>query len=72
MATYTREYQLKQPSRFFDRTSLESGASSNIMGNAALIEDVLLVAAGATGVDIGGDRIFSDIMRMSERINLRL
>ncbi|MED6155467.1 putative phospholipid:diacylglycerol acyltransferase 2 [Stylosanthes scabra] len=43
-----------------------------IMGNVALVEDVLRVAAGATGEDIGGDRIFSDIMRMSERINLRL
>ncbi|RZB74939.1 putative phospholipid:diacylglycerol acyltransferase 2 isoform X2 [Glycine soja] len=71
-ATYTIEYQLKQPGGLIDRRGLENGASSNIMGNAALIEDVLLVAAGATGVDIGGDRIFSDIMRMSERINLRL
>lgn len=39
------------------------------VGNVALIEDVLLIAAG---VEIGGDRMFSDIMRMSERINLRL
>ena len=72
MATYTREYQLKQPGGLIDRRGLENGASSNIMGNAALIEDVLLVAAGATGVDIRGDRTFSDIMRMSDRIILRL
>ncbi|TKY67127.1 putative phospholipid:diacylglycerol acyltransferase 2 [Spatholobus suberectus] len=72
MATYTREYQLKQPGSLIDRRGLERGPSSNIMGNAAFIEDVLRVAAGATGVYIGGDTIFSDIMRMSERINLRL
>ncbi|XP_020215180.1 putative phospholipid:diacylglycerol acyltransferase 2 isoform X1 [Cajanus cajan] len=71
MATYTREYPLKQPGSLVDR-SLETGASSNIMLNVALIEDVLLVAAGATGEDIGGDLIFSDIMNMSQRINLRL
>ncbi|KAL2328520.1 hypothetical protein Fmac_021947 [Flemingia macrophylla] len=64
IATYTREYQLKQPGTLVDRRSLESGASSNIMGNVALIEDVLLVAGGATGVDIGGDSILSDIKQM--------
>jgi phospholipid:diacylglycerol acyltransferase len=52
---------------------LESGARvNNIMENVALIEDVLRVAAGATGANIGGDKIFSDIMRISERISLRL
>ncbi|CAJ1979198.1 unnamed protein product [Sphenostylis stenocarpa] len=69
MATYAREYQLKQGGSLVDWGRRES---SNIVGNVALIEDVLRVAAGTTGVDIGGDRIFSDIMRMSERINLRL
>ncbi|XP_027348469.1 putative phospholipid:diacylglycerol acyltransferase 2 [Abrus precatorius] len=72
MATYIREYKHKQPSSLLDGKGLESGASSNIMGNVALIEDVLRVAAGATGADIGGDRIFSDIMWMSKRINLKL
>lgn len=73
MATYIREYQHKQPGSFREGRGLESGASaSNIMGNFALVEDVLRVAAGASGADIGGDRIFSDIMRMSDRINLTL
>jgi len=50
LATYAREYQIKQRDSFIDR-------NSNIVRNVALIEDVLLVAAGATGVEIGGDRI---------------
>lgn len=72
MATYIREYQHKQPGSLLEWKGIDSGAGANIMGNIALIEDVLRVAAGATGGDIGGDRIFSDIMRISERINLRL
>ena len=44
----------------------------DIMGNLALIDDVLRVAAGASGAEIGGDKLYSDIFRMSERINLRL
>lgn len=77
MATYIREYQQKQRGSVrgsvLEGRSLESGArANNILGSVALIEDVLRVASGATGVTIGGDRIFSDIMRISERINLRL
>ena len=44
----------------------------DIMGNLALIDDVLRIAAGASGAEIGGDKLYSDIFRMSERINLRL
>ncbi|OIW05843.1 hypothetical protein TanjilG_23629 [Lupinus angustifolius] len=65
IATYLREYKHKQQ-------GIQSGESDNVMGNVALVEDVLRVAAGAKGEDIGGDRIFSDIMRISERINLTL
>ncbi|MCH90210.1 phosphatidylcholine-sterol acyltransferase, partial [Trifolium medium] len=73
MATYIREYQQKQRGSVLEVRGLESGARvNNIMVNVALIEDVLRVAAGATGANIGGDRIFSDIMRISERISLRL
>jgi len=73
MATYIREYQQKQRGSVLEGRSLESGAcANNILGSVALIEDVLRVASGATGVTIGSDRIFSDIMRISERINLRL
>jgi phospholipid:diacylglycerol acyltransferase len=42
------------------------------MGNFALIEDIIRVAAGATGEDLGGDRVYSDIFKWSEKINLRL
>lgn len=69
--TYIREYKHKTPA-FFEGRGLESGAHVDIMGNVALIEDVMRVAAGATGMEIGGDKIYSDILRMSERINLRV
>ncbi|BFG34589.1 hypothetical protein CerSpe_208630 [Prunus speciosa] len=72
IATYIREYRHKPPASLLEGRGIESGAHVDIMGNVALIEDVLRVSAGATGVHIGGDRIYSDIMRMSERINLQL
>ncbi|CAK9186800.1 unnamed protein product [Ilex paraguariensis] len=72
IATYVREYRHKPPASLLEGRGLESGAHVDIMGNVALIEDVLRVAAGATGADLGGDKIHSDILRMSERINVRL
>lgn len=72
ITTYIREYQHKPPGSLLEGRGLESGAHVDIMGNVALIEDVLRVAAGATGSEIGSDRIYSDINQMSDRINLRL
>lgn len=72
IATYTREYQHKPPTSLLEGRGLESGAHVDIMGNVALIEDVLRVTAGASGAELGGDRIYSDIMRMSERIDIQL
>ncbi|XP_009625751.1 putative phospholipid:diacylglycerol acyltransferase 2 [Nicotiana tomentosiformis] len=72
ISTYVREYQHKAPASLLEGRGTESGAHVDIMGNVALIEDVLRVAAGATGAELGGDRIYSEIMKMSERINIRL
>lgn len=72
IATYIREYHHKAPTSLLEGRGLESGAHVDIMGNVALIEDVLRVAAGASGAELGGDKIYSDIMRMSERIDIRL
>ncbi|KAJ6765751.1 PHOSPHOLIPID:DIACYLGLYCEROL ACYLTRANSFERASE 2-RELATED [Salix purpurea] len=72
IATFIREYRHKPPASLLEGRGLESGAHVDIMGNFALIEDVLRVAAGATGAEIGGDRVHSDIFRMSDRIDLRL
>ncbi|KAA8544179.1 hypothetical protein F0562_022185 [Nyssa sinensis] len=72
IATYIREHQHKPPASLLEGRGLESGAHVDILGNVALIEDVLRVAAGATGAELGGDRIYSDIIKMSERINIRL
>ncbi|KAL2507014.1 putative phospholipid:diacylglycerol acyltransferase 2 [Forsythia ovata] len=72
ISTYTREYKHKAPANFLEGRGSESGAHVDIMGNVALIEDVLRVAAGASGSELGRDRIYSDIMKMSKKINIRL
>ncbi|KAI3461341.1 hypothetical protein Pfo_018004 [Paulownia fortunei] len=72
IATYMREHKHKAPASLLEGRGLESGAHVDIMGNVALIEDVLRVAAGASGTELGGDRIYSDIMKMSEKINIQL
>ncbi|KAL9370525.1 hypothetical protein Peur_035665 [Populus x canadensis] len=72
ISTYIREYRHEPPASLLEGRGLESGAHVDIMGNLALIDDVLRAAAGASGAEIGGDKVFSDIFRMSERINLRL
>ncbi|KAK8515709.1 hypothetical protein V6N13_139321 [Hibiscus sabdariffa] len=71
IATYVREYRNKPPSSLVERGGIKNGAHLDIMGNIALIEDILRIAAGATGEEIGGDEIHSDILRMSERVSLR-
>ncbi|GAA0154228.1 acyltransferase [Lithospermum erythrorhizon] len=70
--TYVREYRHKPPTSLLEGRGQESGAHVDIMGNVALIEDVLRVAAGATSEELAGDKIYSDIMRMSQKINIQL
>lgn len=70
--SYVREYKHAPPSNLLEGRGTQSGAHVDIMGNFALIEDILKVAAGMTGEDIGGNRIFSDLREWSERIKLKL
>lgn len=70
--TYIREYNHAPPANLLEGRGTQSGAHVDIMGNFALIEDILRVAAGATGNDLGGDQVHSDILKWSESINLRL
>nr|WKY18106.1 phospholipid:diacylglycerol acyltransferase 1-2 [Paeonia rockii] len=70
--TYVREYDHAPPANLLEGRGTQSGAHVDIMGNFALIEDVLRVAAGATGDGLGGDRVFSDIFKWSNNINLQL
>ncbi|KAH0667015.1 hypothetical protein KY285_028221 [Solanum tuberosum] len=72
IATYIREYQHKPPASLLEGRGTESGAHVDILGNFALIEDVLRVAAGASGTELGGDRVYSGIMEMSKQINIQL
>ncbi|XWS17462.1 hypothetical protein CRYUN_Cryun33cG0069900 [Craigia yunnanensis] len=70
--TYIREYNHAPPANLLEGRGTQSGGHVDILGNFALIEDVIRVAAGATGEDLGGDRVYSDIFKWSERINLKL
>ncbi|KAJ6985989.1 putative phospholipid:diacylglycerol acyltransferase 2 [Populus alba] len=53
------------------RYSRASAGEKDTNGSDVKIDDVLRAAAGASGAEIGGDKVYSDIFRMSERINLR-
>ncbi|XP_071733518.1 phospholipid:diacylglycerol acyltransferase 1-like [Rutidosis leptorrhynchoides] len=70
--TYVREYDHNPPSNLLEGRGTESGAHVDIMGNFQLIEDVIRVATGAIGEDLGGDRVYTDIFKWSEKINLKL
>ncbi|KAF8401055.1 hypothetical protein HHK36_014358 [Tetracentron sinense] len=70
--TYIREYDHAPPGNLLEGRGTQSGAHVDIMGNFALIEDIIRIAAGATGEDLGGDQIHSDIFKWSEKINLQL
>ncbi|KAG0499687.1 hypothetical protein HPP92_004378 [Vanilla planifolia] len=70
--TYIREYDHAPPANLLEGRGTQSGAHVDIMGNFALIEDIIRVAAGATGEDLGADQVYSDIFKWSERINLPL
>lgn len=70
--TYVREYDHSPPANLLEGRGTQSGAHVDIMGNFALIEDVIRVAAGAKGEDLGGDKVYSDIFKWSEKIKLPL
>lgn len=70
--TYVREYNHAPPTTLLEGRGTQSGAHVDIMGNFALIEDIIRIAVGATGEDLGGDQVYSDIFKWSERINLKL
>ncbi|KAL4195888.1 hypothetical protein AMTRI_Chr04g243330 [Amborella trichopoda] len=72
ISTYIREYDHAPPANLLEGRGTQSGAHVDIMGNFALIEDIIRVAAGATGEDIGGDQVHSDIFKWSESIKLKL
>ncbi|GJP62660.1 hypothetical protein CLOP_g19694 [Closterium sp. NIES-67] len=69
---FLREYEHRPSTGLLAGRSTQSGSHVDIMGNFALIEDILRVAAGATGAEIGGDQIYSDILHWAERVNIKL
>ncbi|KAJ7162519.1 hypothetical protein O6H91_Y546600 [Diphasiastrum complanatum] len=70
--TFIREYKHAPPANILEGRGTMSAGHVDIMGNYALIEDILRVAAGASGHDIGGDRIYSDLLKWAEQIPLKL
>lgn len=71
MATYVREYLHAPPANLLEGRGTQSGAHVDIMGNFALIEDIIRVAAGAKGKDLR-DQVYSDIFKWSDKIKLKL
>ncbi|XVE88653.1 hypothetical protein DITRI_Ditri19aG0086700 [Diplodiscus trichospermus] len=70
--TYIREYSHSPPTNLLEGRGTLSGGHVDIMGNFALMEDVIRVAAGASGEELGGDQVHSNIFKWSEKINLQL
>lgn len=70
--SYVIEYDHAPPGNLLEGRGTQSGSHVDIMGNFALIEDILKVAAGWSGERLGGDRIISDLPEWSERIKLKL
>ncbi|XP_047052564.1 phospholipid:diacylglycerol acyltransferase 1 [Lolium rigidum] len=70
--TYVREYSHSPPSTLLEGRGTQSGAHVDIMGNFALMEDIIRIAAGATGEELDGDQVYSDIFKWSEKIKLKL
>ncbi|GLT70866.1 hypothetical protein SLA2020_429190 [Shorea laevis] len=54
--TYIREYSHSAPANLLEGRGTQSSAHVDMMGNFALIEDIIRVAAGASGEDLGGDQ----------------
>ncbi|GKC44516.1 hypothetical protein Tco_1062238 [Tanacetum coccineum] len=69
---YIREYNHNPPANFLEGRGMLSGAHVDIMGNFQLIEDVIRVAAGAKGKELGGDQVYTCIFEWSEKIMLKL
>ncbi|KAL1559160.1 Phospholipid:diacylglycerol acyltransferase 1 [Salvia divinorum] len=69
---FVKEYEHAPPANFLEGRGTQSGAHVDIMGNFALIEDITRIAAGATGDQLGGDHVYSDIFEWSQKIKLKL
>ncbi|KAJ3695563.1 hypothetical protein LUZ60_000940 [Juncus effusus] len=72
MKTFVREYDHAPPATLLEGRGTQSGAHVDIMGNFALIEDVIRVAAGASGEEVGGDQVYSDVFKWADKIKLKL
>lgn len=69
---FIREYDHAPPANLLEGRGTQSGAHVDIMGNFALIEDIMRVAAGATGDELGGDHVYSEIFKWCDKIKLDL
>ena len=70
--TFVREYDHQPPQTLLDGRGTHSASHVDIMGNFALIEDIARIAAGASGGEIGGNRIYSKLLEWAKRIDLKM
>ncbi|KAJ0896040.1 putative transferase [Helianthus annuus] len=52
--TYIREYNHAPPATLLEGRGTQSGTHVDIMGNFSLIEDIIRIAAGSDGKELGG------------------
>jgi phospholipid:diacylglycerol acyltransferase len=65
-----REYKHVAPANFLEGRGTQSGNHVDIMGNYAMIEDILRIAAGQTAEQLGGDRFYSKLLEWVERVKI--
>eukprot|EP00271_Cylindrocystis_brebissonii_P008380 TRINITY_DN22599_c0_g1_i1.p1 TRINITY_DN22599_c0_g1~~TRINITY_DN22599_c0_g1_i1.p1 ORF type:complete len:693 (-),score=108.54 TRINITY_DN22599_c0_g1_i1:1267-3345(-) len=69
---YNREYAHAPPVSFLEGRGTQSGSHVDVMGNFALVEDILRIATGTSGKDLGGDRVYSAVSEWSEKVRVKL
>lgn len=65
-----REYKHVAPANFLEGRGTQSGNHVDVMGNYAMIEDILRIAAGQTAEQLGGDRFYSRLPVWAERVKI--
>lgn len=70
--TYIREYDHALSSNLLEGRGTQSGAHVDIMGNFALIKNIMWIVVGANEEGLGSDLVLSDIFKWSKKIELPL
>eukprot|EP00270_Netrium_digitus_P013079 TRINITY_DN4319_c0_g1_i1.p1 TRINITY_DN4319_c0_g1~~TRINITY_DN4319_c0_g1_i1.p1 ORF type:complete len:234 (+),score=31.05 TRINITY_DN4319_c0_g1_i1:173-874(+) len=70
--SYVREFLHTPPQSLLEGRGVQSGSHVDIMGNFALIETILRLASGASGEDIGGDNVHTDVFQWAKKVRVKV